>query len=433
MQSVKNLGKRKRYKKKSWVWQYIIQSENGIAECSLCQEIIQFESSTSSLIWHLEENQMIKSNGVYNNKKIKLAIISDSEDDDDSSQTQENSNKYFEQEHKADYLSEKLDSKFKDWNLDEKVVDSGSNIKSALTKRGWYVPCTAYKLNLNFDDDGVLRQKEITYEEAKILESVNIFKKDLNEIISKRKTRNNEYETKIKLIQEVPTRWNSTFDMIDKVPSHVEFTNIEEYCLLFEKIKDLTEILSGSNYSIITIVFPAIFSLVNYELDCLDLRTYEIKKLKTELVNSQKGRFSFVLNIKKSYLTRAKQFIIDIYNENFNSRQSQISSSPLSNISNSTQISNESSSSNISSIGNSSSTQQSLILEEINLPNTPKNPVDLDSDFSLEFFRENIESLERLGEIVKVIFSIPATSVPSESAFSKAGDIQNEQSSRLNP
>ncbi|CAF1130762.1 unnamed protein product, partial [Brachionus calyciflorus] len=374
---------------------------------------------------------------------------------------------YLEQEHKADYLNEKLDSIIKDWNLDEKVfkivADSGSNIKSALTKRGWYVPCTAHKLNLSandvlrekkikikydkngndqyyikdFDDDGVLRQKEITYEEAKILESVNIFKKDLNEIISKvRKlvgsfkhsyllTKNlrekqeiMNYETKIKLIQEVPTRWNSTFDMIesvvlnkdailsmsyesfnsvikDKVPSHVEFTIIEEYCLLFEKIKDLTEILSGSNYTTISIVFPAIFTLVNYELDCLDLRTYEIKKLKTELVNSLKGRFSFVLNsdlylaatflnikyknltfvkdlkLRESYLTRAKQFIIDIYNENFNTRQSQISSSPLSNISNSTPISSESSSSNISSIGNRSSTQQSLILEEKNLPNTP--------------------------------------------------------------
>ncbi|CAF1092847.1 unnamed protein product, partial [Brachionus calyciflorus] len=116
-----------------------------------------------------------------------------------------------------------------------------------------------------FDDDGVLRQKEITYEEAKILEPVIVFKKDLNEIISKvRKlvgllkhsyllTKNlrekqeiMNYETKM-----VPTRWNSTFDMIksvvlnkdailsmsyesfnlvikDKDPSHVEFTIIEE-------------------------------------------------------------------------------------------------------------------------------------------------------------------------------------------------------------
>ncbi|CAF1092828.1 unnamed protein product [Brachionus calyciflorus] len=142
--------------------------------------------------------------------------------------------------------------------------------------------------------------------------------------------------------------------------------------------------------------------------------------------------------------------------------------------------SNESSSSNIFSIRNRSSTQQSLILEEINLPNTPvssfqnqsrskkqnrcrkenflekisdtqeltksdylllesnkehgldiymkkslnllKKAVDLDCDFSLEFFRENIDSLGRLGEIVKVIFSITATSVPSESAFSIAED-----------
>ncbi|CAF0798668.1 unnamed protein product, partial [Brachionus calyciflorus] len=51
-----------------------------------------------------------------------------------------------------------------------------------------------------------------------------------------------------------------------------------------------------------------------------------------------------------------------------------------------------------------------------------KNSVDLHNDFSLEFFRENKESLGRLGEIVKVIFSIPATSVPSESALSITGD-----------
>ena len=55
------------------------------------------------------------------------------------------------------------------------------------------------------------------------------------------------------------------------------------------------------------------------------------------------------------------------------------------------------------------------------------------ADLALKFYKENSGLLPILSKIAKFLLSIPATSVPSESVFSVAGDIQNEQRSRLNP
>lgn len=75
--------KRKRYSKRSWVWQFITENGN-FAECNLCNEVMKYESSTSALIWHLEEKHKINSGGLCYNKKIKLALLSESDEDDEN-------------------------------------------------------------------------------------------------------------------------------------------------------------------------------------------------------------------------------------------------------------------------------------------------------------------------------------------------------------
>jgi hypothetical protein len=54
-----------------------------------------------------------------------------------------------------------------------------------------------------------------------------------------------------------------------------------------------------------------------------------------------------------------------------------------------------------------------------------------DDDAPLFFFRQNKTSYPNLGAVAKIIFSIPVTSVPSESLFSQAGETQNDLRNRL--
>ena len=50
---------------------------------------------------------------------------------------------------------------------------------------------------------------------------------------------------------------------------------------------------------------------------------------------------------------------------------------------------------------------------------------------ALEFFKIFQKELPTLAQVVKIIFSVTATSVPSESLFSDAGQIQSDARNRL--
>ena len=51
----------------------------------------------------------------------------------------------------------------------------------------------------------------------------------------------------------------------------------------------------------------------------------------------------------------------------------------------------------------------------------------------LEFYKNNNVILKRLGKFSKIVFSITASSTPSEETFSTAEDILSDRRSRLTP
>jgi hypothetical protein len=94
------------------------------------------------------------------------------------------------------------------------------------------------------------------------------------------------YEVKIKLVQDVTTRCNSTLDMVDSilsnkdalmsmalnienktikqfVPDETEFSILEDLSNLLEPLKELTTSFSGKLYSTITSLYPCIYWLIN--------------------------------------------------------------------------------------------------------------------------------------------------------------------------
>ena len=153
-------------------------------------------------------------------------------------------------------------------------------------------------------------------------------------------------ESKTKLVQDVCTRWNSSFDMIDSIiknyaalksivadaelvtdinnnqlskqiikenktmannvsknlPGQDELIGLKYLLRILKPLKDITCDLSGSKYVTASMLFPAIYTLVNYELATVfdDIEKSrvpaEIETIRLKLISCLKQRFDFLLN-----------------------------------------------------------------------------------------------------------------------------------------
>jgi hypothetical protein len=120
---------------------------------------------------------------------------------------------------------------------------------------------------------------------------------------------------KLKLVQDISIRWNSTYDLvysilvnkdpllsmkIDNVSLPVltdgEFSLAEDFCIMLNNLKELTVFLSASSYVTCTMIFPAIYTLVTTELPNMTISDDDFCCLKNELINILKKRFKHVLD-----------------------------------------------------------------------------------------------------------------------------------------
>ncbi|XP_025411120.1 zinc finger BED domain-containing protein 1-like [Sipha flava] len=166
--------------------------------------------------------------------------------------------------HTAVNLSLFLNNCFKDWNITEKVKvavsDNAANITSAIVmNQNWrHIPCLAHTLNL-IAQSGLGEIKRV---HKKVKNIVEYFKRS-----TKAKLKNAQKQMgypELKLIQDVCTRWNSTYDMFqrcidNKEPLmstiaiignmdnlvHADFELIKHYCAIFKPFKEVTIELSS--------------------------------------------------------------------------------------------------------------------------------------------------------------------------------------------
>jgi len=198
-----------------------------------------------------------------------------------------------ENSHTGEYLSQTLENIFNEWGIRHKIVailtDSGANIKSAVNKLR--IPCTAHILNLivtqalvfksPYDDHDVLEPNECQnlYDLLKKFRSIVTYLKKsevANRKLAEKLTQLGAL--KLKLKQDVPTRWNSSLLMLERLVelkepltytmlslkdgpimlNAQEWEVIEDIIPILKPFEVMTTELSGENYPTLAMVIPLV-------------------------------------------------------------------------------------------------------------------------------------------------------------------------------
>jgi len=172
----------------------------------------------------------------------------------------------FEKSHSSNNLSVFLKDIFNEWNISEKikvaVTDNAANITAAIKmNKNWrHIPCLAHTINLIAQ----VGLKEINHVHKKVKKIVEFFKRNTQSYKKLKNALTQMGYPELKLIQDVTTRWNSTFDMFQrciliKEPListiaiignvdnliNVDFEIMQHYCEIFKPFKEATVELSS--------------------------------------------------------------------------------------------------------------------------------------------------------------------------------------------
>ncbi|XP_022165454.1 zinc finger BED domain-containing protein 1-like [Myzus persicae] len=377
------------------------------------------------------------------------------------------------------------------WNIFEKVVavvtDGGANIKSAVRHMGLsHLPCTAHKLNLIVQKALELSDNEEIGPDDNTDESdlKKIFKKCRNIVgffkrsevgnrmlVEKQKQLGNE--TVLKLKQDVRTRWNSTFLMLERLiklkepltivmmtlkgaPTNLsseEWNIIEDMIPLLRPFDKLTVELSAEHYPMISMVIPLIRGLQS-SLASKNPNTQLGIFIKNRLMENTTKRFD---SLEEQTLTPhfSRATLLDprckkvVFGLEVNAKEAETclvseTAALISNVSNTEQTTHTSEVnldtdgdnvwnflysrvSNVQSQTTSRSSATSLMRQYLSMPHQ-----DLKCNVA-EFWNDHKTVLAPLSDIALKYIIIPATSVPAERIFSKAGQILSARRNRLLP
>ena len=219
------------------------------------------------------------------------------------------------------------------------VTDGGTNMLAAVrlfeANSIMSIYCAAHLLNLCVRDvlDNNARLVESISKCRSIVGSFKHSEPLNKKLIEKQKYYTERYSQKdfrfCKLSQDVSTRWNSTYLMIESILrnqeplldifhdrdykqaklSEQEFSILDQVHSILKPFKELTDLISGSKYVTATAIFPAIYSLFHTILPNIrsDGGSGEIKK---KLLASLQERFDFVLGRNPSELFLGIFFLI---------------------------------------------------------------------------------------------------------------------------
>lgn len=381
--------------------------------------------------------------------------------------------------HTAVNLKEEMLKVAKFWNIDKKVrtvtTDNAANIVAAVRETGWtHIPCMAHTLNL------VVQAASQTIEilTKKVKAIVGHFHRSTtaNAKFFAMQTQLNSSKAPLKLKMDVVTRWNSTFIMYERVCelqepleatlgllhnpvpalTSEEWDVLKEVCQILKPFDLATTELSAEKNISISKVIPMVAGITRaVTAPKVELKTASGKKLTKALLTELNTRFE---NVEKkteyAFATfldprfRQKGFMDS--EETLEAVEKQIADmidieSDLSD----NETRDKDKEKDIESAEPVKKKEENPIWEHFD--NTIKNltarlPLSVielrnykDDIFlaraknPLQFWQHKGSSFPRLKKMAKKYLVIPATSVPSERVFSKAGDLVSEKRNRLKP
>ncbi|XP_036345286.1 zinc finger BED domain-containing protein 1-like [Rhagoletis pomonella] len=387
-----------------------------------------------------------------------------------------------------------------EWKIFDKVVcittDNASNMKKAvieiLQKR--HHSCVAHTLNLTVSDC-MKDNEQLSLLTGKCREIVTYFKRSNVASYKLQEIQEQMNLEKLKLQQDVQTRWNSTFIMFDrldrvKIPlsaalsslpsspynlTSEEWNVLQECVIILRPVEQLTTILSGQQYPTLSCVIPLIRG-VQSSLKSYSMSTNIAISLQNKLIETIERR----LGVYETNKTAAKATFLDPRfkkagfgkernaesvqswvieeltcheHESFTASEfpSSYSTAQLQHLSSDAQVSPNSNQHLQRQTGANDSANDLLwnyldkkVQQQSNMA-TPTSSaiVKVKQYVQLPYLQRNMDPCE-FWESRKIIskglykmsqkyLCIPATSVPSERVFSTAGLLCNNRRNRLEP
>ena len=378
--------------------------------------------------------------------------------------------------HTAEFLGDALNTCFEKWGILNKVAvivsDNGANIKKAVRDCLLleHHPCAAHTLNLSVND-GIKQNEELLEIINKCRKIVGFFKSSVLASDQLEKNQISAGTTILRPKQDVPTRWNSQLYMLrrlieikltmtqtlnDLSKIHLELSN-EEWSIINDAVQILdpfeliTKELSGEKFVTSSLIIPLIEGCI-FALNLLKPVTETGNSLKNNFVDKIiPERFNFIYEKKNLIMATAldPRFKLNGFDkESHKMLARRYLKDELDKILENIPPNSETSSTSDLNVTQSTSTIWQH-LEQKRIQHNTTATVNLTSERILErYFEMRLEErnvdpifwwdekklhLPELYKLSKQVLIIPATSVPSERIFSKAGMLCNDKRNRLTP
>lgn len=380
--------------------------------------------------------------------------------------------------HTSGNLAQAITTILNDWGIYDKIVtvvsDNGANIKCAVNDylKMYHNPCIAHTINLSVND--ALKNPLLLELLKKCKSIVGYFKHSVQGSEKLKLTQQQMGLPVLKVKQDVATRWNSCLHMLRRLieikdalsvamaslPKSPEFLSANEWkivedCVqILKPAEDMTTILSAEKYPTLSLVIPLFrgfqFTLkqvtpsteigISLKLNLLDVVTrrlggYESNKIvaKATFLDPRFKKIGFGTEDNAS---NAQKWVTEELLQNVSTTNLTIASSTVELDVNSKSLDSLKSTEGIwahfdNKVSNikTYSTPGSLVilmvrqyLEMQPLPRT-QNPLDWWNRYKTTF--------PEMYDLATKYLCIPATSVPSERTFSKAGQLTCSRRNRL--